>query len=244
MAEIVVRRRARRIAARKASPARFAGDASAVPDAGRRDASRDLHLEEVRDSLWASGRDFPLVTAEPEHLVLLARQRVRAQQPLDERPMAVSRKGPQAAPVQTCVPQALRALQQAHADEWKPQEAHSLPVKRASWPVARLLVDEPASSGRLELWPRALRARSALPLARQEPQARSVSLRLALRRLAAAPQAPLVSSARLSPLLPSPRFPLWQPLPLALLLRRRPESFCALFPQHPRGSSSNASSFP
>jgi hypothetical protein len=144
MAEIVVRRQARRIAARKASPARFAADASAAPDAGRRDASRDLHLEEVRDCLWASGRDFPLVTAEPEHLVLLARRHVRAQQPLDERPMAVSRKGPQAAQVQTCVPQALRALQQAHADEWKSPEVHSLPVQQASRLPALLLVQEPA----------------------------------------------------------------------------------------------------
>ena len=68
--------------------------------------------------------------AEPEHLILLARRRVRGQQPQDEWLKAASRKGPPpAGQVQRGVPQALLALQQAHADESALLRAHSLPVQ-------------------------------------------------------------------------------------------------------------------
>jgi hypothetical protein len=58
MVETVVHR-VRRIAARKACPAPFAGGASAAPDAGHSDAIRGLHQEEVRDFHWEEVRDFP-----------------------------------------------------------------------------------------------------------------------------------------------------------------------------------------
>jgi hypothetical protein len=134
---------------------------------------------------------------------------------------------------------------QAHVDESELPQAHSLPlpVQQALRPVTPLPAQEPpAPCALLEL--RALRARSALPLERLEPLARSVLLRLAQRSLAAPPRVQQASAAPPSLLLPSPLFLLWQPLPLALLLRRRPDSFCAPFPQRPRGSSSSASSFP
>jgi hypothetical protein len=205
--------RDRQIAARKACLAQFAGDASAAPVAAHWDAIHGLHQEEVRDYHWEAGRDFPSATPGPEHLVLLARQRVPAQRLQDERLTAARRKVPLAAQVQRGVPQALPTLQQAHADEWKAPKVHSLPVQRASRLPALPLVQEPALCAPLDQWPQ-------WPLARQ------------------------VSSARPSPLLLSPLFLLWQPLPLALPLRRRPEFFCAPFPRRPRGSSSSASSFP
>ena len=173
---------------------------------------------------------------------MLARRRVRGQQPQDEWLTAVSRKGPPVAQMQRGVPQALLA----HADESELLQAHLLPVQQAWRSVARLLVEEPALCVPLEQWLRALRARSALPLALQpEPQARSVSLRLALRSLVEpAPLAQQASTVQPSPPLPLLLCPLWQPPPPALLLRRRPESFCAPFPRRPQGSSSSASSFP
>jgi hypothetical protein len=236
--------RDRQIAARKACLAQFAGDASAAPDVAHWDAIHGLHQEEVPDYHWEAGRDFPSATPGPEHLVSLARPRVQARQPRDERLTAARRKGPLAAQVQRGVPQALPALQQAHADEWKSPEVHSLPVQQASRLPALLLVQEPALCAPLDQWPRAFPRRLASPLARQEPQARSASLRPALGSIVEAPLVQQASSVRPSPLLLSPLFLLWQPLPLALLLRRLPESFCAPFPQRPRGSSSSASSFP
>jgi len=226
--------RDRQIVARKACLAPFAGDASAAPDVAHWGAIHGLHQEEVPDYHWEAGRDFPSATPGPEHLVLSARQRVPAQRMLDERLTAASRKGPLAAQVQRGVPQALLALQQAHGDEWKSPEVHSLPVPQALRLSALLLVQEPALCAPLDQWPRAFPRRLASPLARQEPQARSASLRLARQ----------VSSARPSPLLLSPLFLLWQRLLPALPLRRRPEFFCAPFPRRPRGSSSSASSFP
>jgi len=229
--------RDRQIAARKACLAQFAGDASAAPDAAHWDAIHGLHQEEVRDYHWEAGRDFPSATPGPEHLVLLARPRVPAQRLLDERLTAASRKGPLAAQVQRGVPQALLALQQAHGDEWKSPEVHSLPVPQALRLSALLLVQEPALCAPLDQWPRAFPRRLA------SPQARSASLRPALGSIVEAPLVQQASSVRPSPLLLSPLFLLWQPLPLALLLRRLPESFCAPFPRRPRGSSSSASSF-
>jgi hypothetical protein len=148
--------RDRQIAARKACLAQFAGDASAAPDVAHWDAIHGLHQEEVRDYHWEAGRDFPSATPGPEHLVLLARPRVQARQPRDERLTAASRKGPLAAQVQRerGVLQALPALQQAHADEWKSPEVHSLPVQQASRLPALLLVQEPALCARLDQWPR------------------------------------------------------------------------------------------
>jgi hypothetical protein len=241
-----VARRVRRIAAKKACPAPFAADASAAQDAGRWDAIHGLHQEVVRDCRWEAGRDFLSVMAELERQVLPEHwdelESRRAQLPQDDWPKAVCRtellgaRAPRVAP--------LRALQQAHAGESELLQAQWLPVPRASRLVARLLLDEPAPSERPEQWPQALRARSALLLAWQEPQARSVSLRLAPHSLVAAQRAQQVSFAQPSLPLPWPLFLLWQPPPLALLPRPRPESFCALFPRRPRGSSSSASSFP
>jgi hypothetical protein len=60
-----------------------------------------------------------------------------------------------------------------------------------------------------------------------------------------APQVqPLDASAPLSPPRPSPLCPLWPSLPPLLPRPLLPEDVCALSPQHPRVSSSSASSFP
>ncbi len=243
MAETVVHQ-VRRIAARKACPGPFAGDVSAVQDAGHWDAIHDLHQEEVRDCQWEAGRDFLSATDEPEHLILLASRGVRARRPRDEWLTAVSPKGPPAAQAQRVVLRALLALQQAHADESELLQAQWLPVQQASRPAAQLQVQESAPWARPEQRLRALRGRSALPLAQQEPQARSVSLRLALRSIVEPAPVQQVSSARPSLPLPSLLCPLWRPLPPALLLQRRLESFCEPSPRRPRGSSSSASSFP
>jgi hypothetical protein len=146
--------RDRQIAARKACLAQFAGDASAAPDVAHWGAIHGLHQEEVPDYHWEAGRDFPSATPGPEHLVLTARQRVQARQPRDERLTAARRKGPLAAQLQRGVPQALPALQQAHADEWKAPKVHSLAVQQASRLPALLLVQEPALCALLDQWPR------------------------------------------------------------------------------------------
>ena len=158
--------------------------------------------------------------------------------PQDDWPKAVYRTELLVARVQKAVPlQASLALQPEPDDEWELPQAQSLRVQQASQPAAPPLVQEPAPWEQLLS---GLPAHSALPHAQREPQARSVSQRSAQRSLEEARQ---VSSARPSQPLPSLLFPLWRPLPPVLLLRRRPESFCALFQRRPRESSSNASSF-
>jgi hypothetical protein len=217
-------------------------DVWAALGAGRWDATRGLHPEEVRDCQSEAGRDFLPAKAELERPIL-PEQRVApesrlAQRPQDELPKAVCQLVPLAVQAQQVGPP--RAPLLACADESDLLQAQSLEVPQASPPVARRPVDELGPLERPEQWPWAPRARRALPLARLEPQARLVLLRLALRSIAG----PQVSSARPLRLLPSLLFLLWQLLPLGLLLRRRLESFCAPFPQRPRGSSSSASSFP
>ena len=180
--------------------------------------------------------------AEPAPLLSLAHQYVPERRqvppPQDDWPKAVYRTELLVARVQKAVPlQASLALQPEPDDEWESPQAQTLRVRQASQPAAPPLVQEPVP------WEQPLSAllvHSALPQAQREPQARSVSQRSAQRSLEEARQA---SSARPSQPLPSLLFPLWQPLPLAPLLRRRPESFCALFQRRPRESSSNASSF-
>ena len=84
--------RGHRIAAKKACPALFVGDASAVPDAGHLDAIHGLHQEEARDYRWEVGRDSPSATVELERRVLQelrdAPESRLARQPQDERPKA------------------------------------------------------------------------------------------------------------------------------------------------------------
>ena len=234
------------IAAKKACPAPFAGDVSAVQDAGHWDVTPGLHQEGVRDCPWEVGRDCPSATVELARPVLPELQDALesrlARQPQDERPKAESRLVPLAVQAQQVAP--LWAPLLAHADESELAQAQWLRARQVSPPEKPLLVQRLAPSSQPEQWPRALRARSALPLERLEPLARSVSPRLAQRSIVEAPRAQLASTAPPSLLLPSPLFLPWQPLPLALLLRRRPESFYAPFPQRPRGSSSSASSFP
>jgi hypothetical protein len=87
--------RGHRIAARKACPARFAGDVSAAPDVGHSDVTHGLHQEEARDCLWEVGRDSPSATVELERPVLPefrdAPESRLVQPPPDEWPKAVSR---------------------------------------------------------------------------------------------------------------------------------------------------------
>jgi len=135
------------------------------------------------------------------------------------------------------------AVQQAQTDESTLPQAQPLPAQQASRSVALQQAQEPAPWALLQP-PLVLLERSALPRAQLELRAHSVSPLLAPHSLAVMPQARQASSARLSQPLPSLLFPLWQPLPPALPLRRPLEFFCALSQQRPRGSSSNASSFP
>ncbi|SRR6266478_1381700 len=225
--------------------------ASAAPDAGRLGAIPGLRQEEVRDSLWAAGRDFPSAMRGKERLVL--------PQPQNERERRLEQLTQDALPKAACRPvlpvlqvllvesvypaapwQALLASQLAHADESALRQA--LLALQASHLVA--LVHALAPFVPREQPPRAPPVQLALPPQRLELPARSVSLPLAPRLLAEAPRARQASCARLLQLLPSLLFLLWQPLPPVLLLRRLPESFCALSQQRPRESSSNASSFP
>src|SRR5260370_28637735 len=187
--------------------------------------------------------------AEQERLLSPTRRNVRgrhwAQRPRDAWPRAAYRLVSRAVPVQPALPlRELLALQHAHADESGLPQAYSFRVLAGLRPAAVLRVHElePCASVGQRL--RALPVRLALPPSRWEPQAHSVSQRLAARSLAAVLQARRVSTARPSLLLPSLLFPPEQSLPLALLLRRRPESSCAPFQRRPRGSSSSASSFP
>jgi hypothetical protein len=244
IAGIAVRQyhQARLTAAKKACLVPLAGDAWAAQDVGRWDATHGLYPEEVRDSRWAAGPDFLSATAElerpilPEHRDALESR--LAQRPQDERLQVVGRQGPPAVRVQQAAQQ--RALR-AHADESELLQAQWLWLRvQQALPLAA----QRESLARPEQWSRALRARWASPPAWLERQAHLVSLRPAQRSTEEAPQVPQASSARPSRQLPSPLFLLWRLLPLVLLLRPRPESFCAPSPQRPRGSSSSVSSFP
>ena len=235
-----------------AVPGPIAEDASAAQDAGRWVAILGLRLEVVPDCLsapmaWA--RDFPWVTAERGRLPLLADRYARkprlVQLPQDDWPKAVYRKGRRVAQGQTAAPLlALLALQPAPDDEWEWPKAWSLWVQQASRPAAPLQAQERAACAPLEQPLLVLPVRSALLWAQRKPLARSVLPRLAPHSLAEELQVRQVSSAQPSQLRPSPLFPLWQPLPLALLLRQRPESFCGPSQRRPRESSSSASSSP
>src|SRR5260370_7664422 len=72
--------------------------ASAAPDAGRLGAIPGLRQEEVRDSPWVAGRDFPSAMRGKERLVLPQpqneRQRRLEQLPQDALPKAASRLAP------------------------------------------------------------------------------------------------------------------------------------------------------
>jgi hypothetical protein len=168
-------------------------------------------------------------------LLSLAHRYVReprqAQLPPDGWLKAARRTEVPAARAQKALPQqALRALQRARDDEWESRRAQSLREQQASQPEASPPVQEPAPSVR----PLVL-AHSALPRAQREPQ--MVSPRLAPHSLVEALQVRLVSSAQLSQPLPSLLFLLSRRLPLGLLPRQRPESFCALSQRRPPESS-------
>src|SRR6267154_675568 len=115
----------------------------------------------------------------------------------------------------------------------RPQDDWPKAVYRKGLPVAPALTAAPL---------RALLALQPAPDDEWESPGRSVLPRLAPHSLAEAPRVRQVSPAQPSRPLPSILFPLWQPLPPALLLRRRPESFCAPSRRRPREWSSSASS--
>jgi hypothetical protein len=232
-------------------PARAAGDASAVLAVGRSNAFLERRQEEVRDSQWASDRDFQSAMAVPEPRVLperllwLAR---RVQRLRDAWRKAACRMVLQVSEVlrvvQVLLQKALRALPQERADESESLQVWRLQVQQASRLEPPPQVQKPTPWVPLEQRPLALRARWSLPQARREPPAHSVSQRRVRRSLAEAPRVRQASSARPSQPLPWILFPLWQPLLLALPLQPLPESFCAPSRRRPRGSSSSASSFP
>ncbi len=234
-----------------AAPALVAEDALAVRDVVRSDAILDLYLEAVLDcpsAPMAVARDFQRVTAELARLPLLAqwyaRGRNQAQRPQDDWPKAVYRKGLPVAPALRVAPlRALLALQPAPDDEWESPQARSLRVRQASQPPPPQ-AQERLACAPLEQPLLARLVRLALPQAQLESSGRSALPRLAPHSLAEAPRVRQVSPAQPSRPLPSLLFPLWQPLPPAPLLRRRPESFCAPSRQRPRESSSSASSSP
>jgi len=187
----------------------------------------------AHDSRRAADRDFLSALAEPERLFSPAPRHVRecyrAQRPRDAWRKAVHQ-------TVLWVVQARRVVL-LQADEWQLLQALAWRVQQALRPAAPRQVQDQAP------WmpPGALPARLALLLAQREPQARSVSLRLVPRSLV---RAQSVSALPPSQLRPSLLFLLWPPLPLALRLRRLPESSCALSQRRPRESSSSASSFP
>src|SRR5260370_21871901 len=161
---------------------RVAVGASAAPDAGRLGAIPGLRQEEVRDSPWASGRDFPSAMRGKERLVLPQpqneRERRGAQLPRGALPKAAYRLVPpvsQVLLVEWVYPaapwQALLASQLAHADESALPQA--LLALQASHLVA--LVHALAPFVAREQPPRAPPVQLALPPQRLELSARSVS---------------------------------------------------------------------
>ena len=182
--------------------------------------------------------------AEPDRLVSQARRHVRVRRLRDAWQKVVSRAGRQVVLVQRVVLAALLASPRALRDEWDWLPARSSgPAQPASPAAEPRRAQKPEPSMPLVQPPKVCPVRWASPLAQQERQARSVSPRLALRSLAELPQELPASCARLSPPRPWLLFPLWQPLPLVLRLRRLPESFFVPSRRRLRGSSWNASSF-
>jgi hypothetical protein len=155
-------------------PARAAGDASAVLAVGRSNAFLERRQEEVRDSQWASDRDFQSAMAVPEPRVLperllwLARRDVRVQRRVqrlqDARQKVACRTALQVSEalraVQVLLQKALRALPQERADELESRQVWRLQVQQASRLEAPPQVQKPA--------------RWSLPRARREPPAHSV----------------------------------------------------------------------
>ena len=235
-----------------AVPGQVAAGASADQDVGRLDATLGWHQEVARDFQLATGRDFQSARPASAPQVLQARQHVQehfrgqpqaARQKAEDFPVLLAESVHWAAQVkQVALPLALQVLPQAGRGESESRQAQPPQAQQVSPQVAPLQVRE------LAPWePQGQRrqVQPALPPAQPEPRAHSVSQRPALSLLVAAPQVlRTASSARTSLLLPSLPFPLWRPLPRALLLRPRLESFCAPSPQRPRESSWNASSFP
>src|SRR6266480_916416 len=182
--------------------------------------------------------------AEPDRLVSQARRHVRVRRLRDAWQKVVWRAGRQVVLVQRVVLPALLASPRALRDEWDRPQARSLWPAQLAWQAA-----EPRRAQEPEPWrplvqpPRVCPVRWVSPQAQRERQARSVSPRLALRSLAEPPQEQPASSARLSPPRPWRLFPLWQPLPVVLRLRRLPESFRVPSRRRLRGSSWNATSF-
>jgi hypothetical protein len=113
---------------------RAAVDASVAPDAGRSAAILEMHQEVVRD--------YPSAAAEPERLLLPARQDVLKScwepQPRAAGHKAAYRTAPRVVPAQPAVSQL--AFLQAQLDESVlPQ---SLRARKICWPLAPLLEQE------------------------------------------------------------------------------------------------------
>jgi hypothetical protein len=128
----------------------------------------------------------------------------------------------------------------------QPQQVSPRLARSLAWepePSAQLLVREAPLLARSSPAPR---AQQASPPAQQVPPEQLASQPQAQEQhsLGEVEQLPLASFAQPSPRHPLLLFLLWQPLPPALPLGRRPESLCALSPQRPPESNSSASSFP
>jgi len=143
-------------------------------------------------------------------------------------------------------------LQQARMVELRGQ-TDELVLAQAHWALARQASPQPAQQGPVrgaseqlvrppELQPQALLAPRAW---RSVLRARAALQQLEQRWLGAAERARLqAASSRLSPRRPLRPFPLWRWLRQPLLLRLVRGDSCGPFRRHPRGWSSNASSFP
>jgi hypothetical protein len=155
-------------------------DASAAQDAGRLDAIPGLRQEEVRDSPWAAGRDFPWATAEPERPLSPEpqneRERRLKQLPQDALLKAACRLALLVSQVlvEWCPVAPWQALLASlQADESVLAQALSFPALRASHSAA--LAHEAAPWVPPEQPPRAPPVQLASPLARRELPPRSVS---------------------------------------------------------------------
>jgi hypothetical protein len=153
--------------------ARVAVDASAALAAVRSNAFLGRRQGEVRDSPWASDRDFRSAMAEPERRVLPERLLLRAHPDVrelhqvrrlrDAWQKVACRMALQFSEVLLAVRvlplKALSALRLAQVDESELLPARSLQAQHASRPDGPPLVREPAPWAPLEQRPRALPAR-------------------------------------------------------------------------------------
>jgi hypothetical protein len=113
-------------------PARAAVDAWAALDAGRSNAFLERRQEAVRDSPWASDRDFHSAMAEPERLLWLARRDVRQSRQVQRLRDAWQKAACRMAPQVWAVLWAVRVLSLKAPPTLlraQPDESASLPVR-------------------------------------------------------------------------------------------------------------------